>query len=1594
MANFENDLFGAIKVMTDAAISKINFDRTEIYTIVSPVENEEYYYNVTNGTYTFKAYASNYQEYKNGASVYIQIPQNDYSQTKFIIGEAGTKDPTATENYLSPLDSMVIFAEKDNLKLGIKYSLNENEFFPYKEFSWNENDIELATKYFRLGLYTEIKNIDEQKFRLKITSFNKNKEGEDQETAEWSCEEMYGDYRRYYYPFPQEFLHTFSGTNFQIDLEVEDSNGNWIIPEKTNIEINNIKAFVGYAQNAFKRETLILGSTTELLNPQDLTPNLEAFWIRKNEITKKYYRETDIEKFKFDSIIDTEKENLIEDLTINWEESKINWIDSNDESEFGNNFLSLIENEYIEQDNTNNITINNSDLKNYLENSSKLNTQRSSVELHLTNSENYDKIYQNKVNNYRLRLQLNVKKPEIILQPSSINLKFAIGNKLKEEENINTDLWFEGSEAKIELDEKDLYYYLIIDFHCDINTSKLTDEEKNKLNDLIKYDNQNLIYYDLFNQTNINLFPIEVTFNKSNLGGFSWFNTTTEPARKTDIINLTPISKFSLKWYKFDATAKEDKMGNLNNWRRKTQEIENYTFEIKEPEALPNFFNTQTFKCIIQNNEQNFEKELIYSQKIEDNTIAEDEIVKETGFSIKLADNSNGRYNSYDHTGHLATNSYITGTKSLQVISVKDEPITSIRWYVPKTGTMLSFSNTEIGTKEDGTKIYYWDTIFPNDDETAYNKNDYDTYYKAYETGVTETKALNYDLKTIYDPALVNNTVTCFINEKYVLTKTFSFGTLAAQGADYDASLTLVHTKKDENGEWKEDTKKTYEKKCWYLYDVYRGDVLYPNSTDLEKENPNYITEDDTEKSTLWFRFNIYNNLGAIINNNVTITWKFLHFPATYTHEGNKKIFYYHSEDLTEKVTKDGIYKFSISEVFNFKKQQWPEGNEKPQLNILSNYASYTVAKITFTINKITYTKYFPIPLSDCEDVWFVSTPTYFTYDATGTNPSWANENIKIYYIPDENGNIKSEEIDIKKEDTEQEDTEYSVERFEVISPNGTAPDFVIKQSTIEPPPTFAVTTPDNTFYRIRIQNIQNGTSTVSSKNYHHPIIIQQDLWSIDLLNKWDNSYKIDNNNAFFANVGVGKHKGANNTFTGVLMGINQGDNNAYGLYGFKNGENIFKLNNDGEFFVGDANNHLKFIFSDSLFSIKTKSFRLEDVYETLIIDSDGVTDENKDEKILIKGSIGIQDADKKTKSVWGTRQFFTPYWFILSAPNPIRVTKVKFFGQQVKHLDSNDAIFIGMGTEPISPTWSTTSYTNNQHAGVVYSPASDGGNSTRTLFVGIDGQSSKLGTRNRLCLYSNTGSTNVVSSIELSSQWSQEASGVRGGHYIWFRTFGTTIFTTPTVAIRPYSNTGGDYAINGSINLTPSNDGGVISSPNRLEITADSSFYSLIFNGDKGTSMYGNSNGANIYFQSNNVDNTGGTIGRLRGNWYKGSNGSTAVSSDINKKNSIVNLEDSYSILFDNLQPVTYKYNDGTSNRLHTGFIAQQVKDALDKANISTQDFAGLVILNKDTEQADWYLRYEEFIALNTNEIQKLKKRVNQLETEVSSLKEQLLNI
>ena len=104
--------------------------------------------------------------------------------------------------------------------------------------------------------------------------------------------------------------------------------------------------------------------------------------------------------------------------------------------------------------------------------------------------------------------------------------------------------------------------------------------------------------------------------------------------------------------------------------------------------------------------------------------------------------------------------------------------------------------------------------------------------------------------------------------------------------------------------------------------------------------------------------------------------------------------------------------------------------------------------------------------------------------------------------------------------------------------------------------------------------------------------------------------------------------------------------------------------------------------------------------------------------------------------------------------------------------------------------------------------------------------------------------------------------------------------------------------------------------------------------------------------------------------------------SSDIKVKNTIEDFTDEYSVFFDNLKPRTFKYNEGTSNRIHSGFIVQEVVSAIETAGLTTQDVAAVCAFGDPSEATtEWGLRYDEIISLNTWQIQKLKQRVAELE-------------
>ena len=132
-----------------------------------------------------------------------------------------------------------------------------------------------------------------------------------------------------------------------------------------------------------------------------------------------------------------------------------------------------------------------------------------------------------------------------------------------------------------------------------------------------------------------------------------------------------------------------------------------------------------------------------------------------------------------------------------------------------------------------------------------------------------------------------------------------------------------------------------------------------------------------------------------------------------------------------------------------------------------------------------------------------------------------------------------------------------------------------------------------------------------------------------------------------------------------------------------------------------------------------------------------------------------------------------------------------------------------------------------------------------------------------------------------------------------------------------------------------------------------------------------------------------------------------TINTSDKNLKKDFENFSEQYEDLFFKLTPTLYKFNDGI--RKHTGFVSQDVENAMTDCGLTDLDFAGFCrdvktkitidedgkeieepVLDEDgKEQYIYSLRYSEFIALNTHMIQKLYKENEEMKTEIASLKE-----
>lgn len=142
------------------------------------------------------------------------------------------------------------------------------------------------------------------------------------------------------------------------------------------------------------------------------------------------------------------------------------------------------------------------------------------------------------------------------------------------------------------------------------------------------------------------------------------------------------------------------------------------------------------------------------------------------------------------------------------------------------------------------------------------------------------------------------------------------------------------------------------------------------------------------------------------------------------------------------------------------------------------------------------------------------------------------------------------------------------------------------------------------------------------------------------------------------------------------------------------------------------------------------------------------------------------------------------------------------------------------------------------------------------------------------------------------------------------------------------------------------------------------------IFCTNRGTRMSCSTN-TSVTCTYNRVSLTGPEI--VVNGTLKSSDG-TVITSDREAKEAISEGLVGYMSLFDRLRPASFRLKG--RERRHLGFIAQDVEAAMKECGIDSRDFAGLVI---DAE-GGYGLRYEEFIPLLVEKVQRLEAMVKEM--------------
>lgn len=333
-----DDLFDAIDLIVSDKVEKLNYDKTEQCSILQDRGNGEYY--VSNGVVKYLAYAKDDAKYKQGDSVFVTIPQNNYDDQKIIAGKYSLKDDFSLESlaiadqFVNITDNVCLqtgkITTKDTVKMKQDSFSDFNRLYLKGDFSTSLESLTVEGSY---GLVLrgriqdshfekELNDIEEKmkdgdsNLEKEISNiYNKYhiKEGAEERVFEVSLDvsDMLGNPYAFDTPIIQEKMFTIEPTStiselklyFYVNDDFKTFTGENVSDISSKIAVENVEVGFGYSLDSYSTDTVFLSSLDgSRVSSQDSQKQIKLNWVHFDEDGKPHSitsLEDDVLKYHF-----------------------------------------------------------------------------------------------------------------------------------------------------------------------------------------------------------------------------------------------------------------------------------------------------------------------------------------------------------------------------------------------------------------------------------------------------------------------------------------------------------------------------------------------------------------------------------------------------------------------------------------------------------------------------------------------------------------------------------------------------------------------------------------------------------------------------------------------------------------------------------------------------------------------------------------------------------------------------------------------------------------------------------------------------------------------------------------------------------------------------------------------------------------------------------------------------------------------------------------------------------------------------------------------------------------------------------------------